>query len=265
MTIESELILSVLKLSKKGTVQKNLVAKDAHSSTAVTEELLKTLSQKGFIKLKGSFLEVAPSQRLQLVIEAIKQGVDIEHASKFLDWKEFEKMAAEAFEINGYVVNRNFRFKAGAKRWEMDLIARKRPLMVCVDCKHWQHGWSRASVIRTTEAQVGRTKALTDSLQSLTVKLELNDWDRVTLMPVMLSLIPGPFKFHDDTPIVPILQLQSFISELPAQVNFLTHFSTIVKQKDLKLTEFQQFPRLKRDQRDMIDKWLLRKETFQED
>jgi Holliday junction resolvase-like predicted endonuclease len=241
MTIESELILSVLKLSKQGTVQKNLVAKDARSSTAVTEELLKTLSQKGFIKLKGSNLEVASGQRLQLVIEAIKQGVDIEHASKFLEWKEFEKMAAEAFEINGYLVKRNFHFKARAKRWEIDILARKRPLIVCVDCKRWQHGWSRASVIRTTEAQVGRTKALTDSLQDLTVKLELNDWARVTLIPVMLSLIPGPFKFHDSTPIVPILQLQSFISELPAQVNLLTHFSTIVKEKSLKLTEFQQF------------------------
>jgi Holliday junction resolvase-like predicted endonuclease len=246
MTIESELILSVLKLSKKGAVQKNLVAKDAHSSTAVTEELLKTLSQKGFVKLKGSILEVVPGQRLQLVIEAIKQGVDIEHASKFLEWKEFEKMAAEAFEINGYLVNRNFHFKARAKRWEIDLIARKRPLIVCVDCKHWQRGWSRASIIRTTEVQVGRTKALTDSLQDFTIELELNDWARVMLIPVMLSLIPGPFKFHDNTPIVPILQLQSFIGELPAQVNLLTHFSTIVRQKNLKLTEFQQFHKLER-------------------
>ena len=241
MTIESGLILSVLKLTKKGAVQKNLVAKDAPSSTAVTEELLKTFSQKGFIQLNGNILEVTSGQRLQLAIEAIKQGVDIEHASKFLEWKEFEKMAAEAFEINGYLVKRNFHFKARARRWEIDLLARKRPLIACVDCKHWQHGWSRASVIRTTEAQVGRTKALIDSLQDLSVKLELNDWARVTLIPVMLSLIPGPFKFHDNTPIVPILQLQSFISELPAQVNLLTHFSTIVKEKSLKLTEFQQF------------------------
>jgi len=241
MTIESGLILSVLKLTKKGAVQKNLVAKDAPSSTAVTEELLKTFSQKGFIQLNGNILEVTSGQRLQLAIEAIKQGVDIEHASKFLEWKEFEKMAAEAFEINGYLVKRNFHFKARARRWEIDLLARKRPLIACVDCKHWQHGWSRASVIRTTEAQVGRTKALIDSLQDLSVKLALNDWARVTLIPVMLSLIPGPFKFHDNTPIVPILQLQSFISELPAQVNLLTHFSTIVKEKSLKLTEFQQF------------------------
>jgi Holliday junction resolvase-like predicted endonuclease len=253
MTIESKLILSVLKLTKKGAVQKDLVAKDTHSSTSVAEELLKTLCQKGFIQLKGSILEVEPGQRLQLVIEAIKQGVDIEHASKFLEWKEFEKMAAEAFEINGYLVNRNFHFKGRGKRWEIDLLARKRPLIACIDCKHWQHGWSRASVIKTTGAQVGRTKALTESLQDLTDKLELNDWTQATLIPVMLSLVPGPFKFHDNAPIVPILQLQSFISELPAQVNFLTHFSTIIKQKSKKLTEFQQFLKRKRSSRDLIN------------
>jgi Holliday junction resolvase-like predicted endonuclease len=253
MTIEGELILSVLKLTKQGAVQKDLVARDAHSSTAVTEKLLKTLYQKGFIQLKGSTLEVSLGQRLQLAIEAIKQGVDIEHVSKFLEWKEFEKMAAEAFEINSYLVNRNFYFKARSKRWEIDLLARKRPLIVCVDCKHWQHGWSMASVIKTTEAQVGRTKALTDSLQDLTDKLELNDWTRVILIPVMLSLIPGPFKFHDNTPIVPILQLQSFISQLSAEVNFLTHFSTIVKEKSIKLTEFKQFLEPKRSSRDLIN------------
>ena len=238
MTIESELILSVLKLTRRGTVQEDWVARDSRSSTAVTGKLLKTLDQKGFIHLKGGLLEVAPSQKLQLVIEAIRQGADIEHASKFLEWKEFEKMAAEAFEINGYFVNRNIRFKARGKRWEIDLLARKRPLVVCVDCKHWQHGWSRASVIRAAEAQVGRTKAFAGSLQVVTDMLELTGWARVTLVPVILSLIPSPFKFHDDTPIVPILQLQSFIIELPAQVNFLTHFSTIVKKKSAKLTEF---------------------------
>ena len=238
MTIEGELILSVLKLTKQAATQKELVAKDSHSSIAVTENLLRTLIEKGFVQLRGSMIEVAPGQRLQLTIEAIKQGIDIERASKFLEWKEFERMAAEAFGINGYMVNRNLRFKDRGKRWEIDIVARKRPLIVCVDCKHWHHGWSRASITKTAEAQVGRTKALSESLQDLTDKLELSNWTRVSLIPVILSLVPASFKFHNNTPVVPILQLQSFITELPAQVNLLTHFSTIVKQRGIKLTEF---------------------------
>jgi Holliday junction resolvase-like predicted endonuclease len=253
MAVEGALILSVLKLTKQGAVRRDLVARDAHSPIEVTEELLKTLDEKGFIHLKGSTLEIASSQRLQLAIEAIKQGVDVEHASTFLEWKEFEKMAAEVFETNGYLVNKNFYFKGRGKRWEVDLLARKRSLIVCVDCKHWHHGWNNASVIKTAESQVERTEALAESLRDLVNRLELSDWTRMILIPVVLSLIAAPFKFHDNTPIVPILQLQSFISELPAQVNFLTHFSTIVKGKGMKLTEFKQFSQSKRGSGGLIN------------
>jgi hypothetical protein len=147
-------------------------------------------------------------------------------------------MAAIAFQINHYTVERNFHFKASGKRWEMDLLACQQPLIVCVDCKRWQHGWTRASIMKASEAQVERTKALTDSLQSFTEKLGLDKWTRAMLIPIVLSLVPSAFKFHNNTPIVPILQLQSFINELPTQTGFLTYFSTIIKEKRTKLTEF---------------------------
>jgi Holliday junction resolvase-like predicted endonuclease len=190
------------------------------------------------INLNGDLLEIAPNQRLQLAIEAVKQGADIEHTSKFLEWKEFENMAATAFEINYYVVKRNFHFKVNDKRWEIDLLACKQPMIACVDCKHWQHHWSKASITKTAEVQVERTKALAESLRDFTEKIGLNSWTRARLVPMVLSLVPSTFKFHDDTPIVPILQLQSFISELPAQITSLTHFSTIIKERSTKLTEF---------------------------
>jgi hypothetical protein len=193
MRIEDEIILSVLKLTKNGLIQKDLVAKDAHTSTAVADEVLRALHEKGLIQLKGRLLEVAPSQRLQLAIEAIKQGADIEHTSKSLEWKEFEDVASIAFQINHYNVKRNFHFKACGKRWEMDLLACKQPFIACVDCKHWQHGWTRASIMKASKAQVGRTKALTDSLQNFTEKLGLDKWTRVTLIPTVLSLVPSSF------------------------------------------------------------------------
>ena len=238
MRIEDEIILSVLKLTKNGLIQRDLVAKDAHSSTSVVEEVLRALQEKGLIQLKGKLLEAAPSQRLKLAIEAIKQGADIEHTSKSIEWKEFENVAAMAFQINHYCVKRNLHFKACGRRWEMDLLACKQPLIACVDCKHWQHGWIRASVMKASEAQVERTKAFTDALQNFTEKLGLDKWTRVMLIPIVLSLIPSEVKFHNNTPIVPILQLQSFINELPMETIFLTHFSTIIKERSTKLTEF---------------------------
>jgi Holliday junction resolvase-like predicted endonuclease len=238
MHIQREIILSVLRLAKNGPVQKDLIAKDAHVSTAVADELLRTLQEKGLIQLKGRFLEIAPNQKLQLAIETIKQGADPERACRFLEWKEFENMAATAFEINNYTVKRNLHFKASGKRWEIDLLAFKQPLIACVDCKHWQHGWSRASIIKVVETQVERTQALAGSLQTFADKLGIDKWLKATLIPIVLSLVPSQFKLHNDTPIVSILQLQSFINELPAQTIFLTRFSTIIKERSAKLTEF---------------------------
>jgi Holliday junction resolvase-like predicted endonuclease len=238
MNIEREIILSVLKLTKTGSIQKDLIAKDAHTPTALADESLRTLQQKRLVQLKGKFLEASASQRLSLAVEAIKQGADKERTCKFLEWKEFENMAATAFEINHYTVRRNFQFKANNKRREIDILAFKQPLIVCVDCKHWQHGWSRASIIKATEAQVERTHALASTLPRFTEKLGIDKWTRATLVPILLSLVPSAFKFHNDTPIVSILQLQSFINELPAQTQFLTHFSTIIKERSARLTEF---------------------------
>jgi hypothetical protein len=49
-------------------------------------------------------------------------------------------------------------------------------------------------------------------------------WRQATLIPVILSLVPGPLKFYNKVPIVPILQLQNFLNELPAHTISLTHF-----------------------------------------
>ncbi|MEM2102479.1 MAG: nuclease-related domain-containing protein [Candidatus Bathyarchaeia archaeon] len=238
MQFEHEIILAVLKLAKNGPIQKNLIAKEARTSTAVTDGLLRTLNAKGFVQLKGKFLEIAPNQKLPLAVEAIRQGLDIERACKFLKWKEFENIAAEAFETNHYRVMRNFHFKACGKRWEIDLLAFNQPIIVCVDCKHWQHGWSKAAIVKTVEAQVERAQALADKLEIFVDTLGLSNWVQATLIPVVLSLIPSAFKFHNNTPVVPVLQMQNFINELPAHLHLLTRFSTIIHVKNAKLTEF---------------------------
>lgn len=238
MRFEHEIIFAVLKLAKNGPIQKNLIAKEARTPIAVTDELLRTLNAKGFIQLKGKFLEIAPDKKLSLAVEAIKQGLDIERACKHLEWQEFENIAAKAFETNYYRVMRNFHFQTFGKRWEIDLLAFKQPIIACVDCKHWHHGWSKAAIMKTAEAQVERTQALAVELGNFVDALGLTNWNQATLIPVILSLVSSAFKFYNNTPIVPVMQMQNFINELPAHLQSLTHFSTIMHADDKKLTEF---------------------------
>ncbi|MDI6905223.1 MAG: hypothetical protein QMD13_07035 [Candidatus Bathyarchaeia archaeon] len=225
MSIERELIISVLKLTKNGSISSGVVSKDAKIPSQIADNLLEKLQKRGLIYLRKNFVEADSLQRLKLTVHAIQLGADIERVSSFLQWKEFENIAAVAFKRNSYSVKKNFRFKHAGRRWEIDVIGCKRPIAICVDCKHWHHGMYPSSLKKVVEEQVQRTFALTESLPKLIDEIECASWDRVKLVPAVLSLVKGSFKFYDDVPIVPVLQLQDFLSQLPAYADSLKHFS----------------------------------------
>jgi Holliday junction resolvase-like predicted endonuclease len=225
MNIEKNLIISVLKLTKNGRVAGEIVSKDARIPSQFVKDILKKLQRDGLLYLRDKVLEADSVQRLKLAVHVIRLGADFEHVSGFLDWKEFENIASIAFEVNGYRVKRNLRFKHAGRRWEIDIVGCRKPLAVCVDCKHWHHGMYPSALRNVVEAQVERTSALAESLLKFVGGIECASWEKVKLIPAVLSLVKGRFKFYNNVPIVPVLQLQSFLTELPAHADKLKHFS----------------------------------------
>lgn len=225
MNIERELIISILKLTKNGSISSVVVSKDAKIPSQIADNLLEKLQKGGLIYLRKNFVEADSLKRLKLVVRAIQLGADIERVSSFLQWKEFENIAAVAFERNGYSVKKNFRFKHAGRRWEIDVIGCKKPIAICVDCKHWHHGMYPSTLKKIVEEQVERTFALAESLPELIGRIGCASWDRIKLVPAVLLLVTGSFKFYDNVPIVPVLQLQDFSSQLPAYADSLKHFS----------------------------------------
>jgi Holliday junction resolvase-like predicted endonuclease len=146
----------------------------------------------------------------------VQLGADLESVGSFLRWKEFEDMAAAAFERNGYIVSENLRFRHAGRRWEIDIVGCKRPIAVCVDCKHWHYGMAPSVLKKIVKRHVERIYALTESLPNLTSKIECASWNKVKLIPVVLSLFTARFKFYNNVPIVSLLQLQDFLNQLPA-------------------------------------------------
>jgi Holliday junction resolvase-like predicted endonuclease len=224
--IEAKMIISILKLTREGPVSHELIKRDANVPFDVLQKLLRKLQNNGLIYVRGKIVEASDLQRLKLAVLAVQSGVDLERVSGFLQWKEFEGMAAIAFERNGYRVEKNLRFKHGGRRFEIDIVGCKKPLAICVDCKHWHHGLNQSTLKRIVEEQVKRTSALAESLPNPAVKIECLSEAHVRLVPAVLSLVAGRFKFHDNVPIIPILQLQDFISQLPAYVDSLKYFQT---------------------------------------
>jgi len=225
MDIERNLLISILKLTREGPISNELVKKDAKISSQVAEKMLRKLKGDGLVYLHRNVVEADILQRLKLAVHAIQLGVDVENISSFLQWKEFESIAAIAFERNGYSAMKNLRFKHAGRKWEIDIVGCKKPVAICMDCKHWHHGLYPSALKRIVGEQVERTFALAESLIDLVDKIECASWDSVKLVPAVLLLVTGRFKFYDDVPVVPILQLQDFLSQLPAYADSLKHFT----------------------------------------
>jgi len=224
MAVERNLLASVLKLTKNGPIAKELIAKDAKVPIQVAEELLKKFCDAGLIELRAKTIEASSNQRVKIAIHAIELGADFERVCNLLEWIEFENIAATAFEANNFTVRRRFRFKGAGRRWEIDILAFREPIIACVDCKHWSHGWRKAAIMKAVEEQVLRTKVLSEVFPFLQKETGLIQWRQATLIPVVLSLVAGPLKFYNNVPIVPILQIQDFLNGLPAHIMLLTHF-----------------------------------------
>jgi Holliday junction resolvase-like predicted endonuclease len=225
MTVERNLIISLLKLTKEGPALTELVNREAHLPSAVTMKLLGKLQNEGLIYLKQGSVRAESGSRLKLAVQAISLGADVEHVSNLLCWQEFEEITALALKNNGYAVSNNVRFKQSGRKWEIDVVGCKKTLVVCVDCKHWQHAIAPSALKRIVDSQVRRTRALADSLPNPSLKLECTRWSYAKFMPAILSIMPSAFKFYDKVPVVPILQLQDFLNQLPAYTETLKLFT----------------------------------------
>ena len=138
MSIERKLAISLLKLTKNGSALIEAVNIDARVPFEVSTELLEKLQDEDLIYLKSDSVEIDREGRMKLAIKAASLGAAVEQVSDLLRWQEFEEIAAYALKSNGYAVKNNARFTHEGKRWEIDVVGCKRPLVICIDCKHWQ-------------------------------------------------------------------------------------------------------------------------------
>jgi Holliday junction resolvase-like predicted endonuclease len=225
MSIERELIISVLKWTRKQPISIEIVSKEAKIPHETVENLLEKLQNHGLIYLQSGLIEVNNLERLKLAVYALQLGADVERVSNYLQWQEFEQIAVVAFERNDYRVNKNIRFTYGGRKWEIDVVACKKPLVVCVDCKHWHKSMYPSATRKIVEDQVQRTSALAEVLPSISQKIGCSFWTTTTLIPTILSLMTGRVRFYDDVPIVSVIQIQDFLIQLPAHAGELRHFT----------------------------------------
>jgi hypothetical protein len=224
MSVERNLLISLLKLTQESTVLIKNVKDDAKLPLPTMKLLLKKLQEEDLISFNGESIEISTDNRLKLAVKAASLGGDVERISNLLCWQEFEAMAVFALKNNGFSVSKNVRFKHAGRKWEIDAVGCKKPLVVCIDCKHWQRAISPSVLGRVADAQAERAKALAEALPNVKLQLECTCWSKAQFVPAILSLVQGSFKFYDAIPIVPVLQLQDFLYQLPAYMYSLKSY-----------------------------------------
>jgi len=222
--IEKELIIALLRVSKGRPVLFELVKNELKLPSSLIEKLLEKLQQDGCLYLCNGLVETNTLQRLRLATRALQLGADYERVSSPLEWREFERVTAVTFEEQEYRVETNFHFTQGGHKWEIDVVGCRRPLVVCADCKHWRRGLHPSRLKKAVEEQARRTLAFSEFLPNRRARVYCASWNKAIFVPMVLSLMPVSLKFHNGTPIVPILQVRDFLTQLPMCVDSLEHF-----------------------------------------
>jgi Holliday junction resolvase-like predicted endonuclease len=224
MINEIYLLISLLKLTKNGPTLIGNVKEVVKFPSSETLKLIEKLQSEDLLKLNGDSVEIDSVNRLKLAVKAVSSGADVEAVSSFLGWQEFESITATALRNYGYTVLQNLRFKYAARKWEIDVVGCRKPVVVCFDCKDWHHWLSSSVLRRIVEAQVERTRALADTLPNVSLEIKCTEWRGAKFVPAILVLVPCLFKFWDRVPIVPVLQLQDFLNQLPFELESLKYF-----------------------------------------
>ena len=225
MSAQRDILIALLENTKKKPVDSSTLREMIRVTDEAYDTYLTHLESSGLIDEERGNITASLNQRLELAIKAVQAGGDLERVSRALGWLEFEEIVARIFEENGYDVKRRFRFQADGRRWEIDILATRRPLIVCAECKHWAKGLGNTTARRITEIHLEKVETLSRSVESLQGRMGIEGWGQATMIPMTLSLQPARERIYRRIPVVSVYGLPGFLSEFEAQMDWLASFT----------------------------------------
>jgi Holliday junction resolvase-like predicted endonuclease len=224
MPAQRDILIALLENTQKKPVDANALRETVRVTDEAYEDYMAHLASNGLIDEEKETITASLDQRLELAIRAVQSGGDLERVSRALGWLEFEEIVARIFEENGYDVKRRFRFQADGRRWEIDVLATRRPLIVCAECKHWAKGLGSTTARRIAETHLEKVATLSRNARGLQGRMGIDGWGQATMMPMALSLQPARERVYRRIPVVSVYGLPGFLSEFEAQMDWLASF-----------------------------------------
>lgn len=178
----------------------------------IFKQLLKFLYQHNIGLLeerKGKkILSFSKIDRIKTSLLSLQLGCDIQECSKLLSWKDFEYFTSELLILFEYKTKVNIILSK--PRAQLDVIGIKKNFAITIDCKHWKYN-NITSLTTYAEKQIRRT------LLWLQREKKINK-----ALPVIITLNPSNIRFINGVPIVPILNLKSFLNEFDKYEDSIT-------------------------------------------
>jgi hypothetical protein len=157
------------------------------------------------------------SARFKLAFEAVKRGA-LQQVARALTWQEFEVFSEECLQSVGFDTHKGVIVKDDSRRWQIDVIAKKGPMILAVDCKHWESPAYGSKLSKAAEHQKLAVQAL---FRQMTATGELRR-EEVLGLPVILTLFEPPSHLANGAVAVSVEQFADFLegispysSELP--------------------------------------------------
>ena len=162
------------------------------------KELLQIFLQNGIGVLDENIVDFQNSDRIKASIFAIRNGATIEDVSEFLSWQNFEELVSRVLDENGFHIQKNLILTK--PRMEIDVVGIKLGISILIDCKHWKR-MTQSALNDIVEKQVERVKSYVQKTES------------TSAIPVIVTLHQEKVNFVNQVPIVPIMELSSFLDE----------------------------------------------------
>jgi Holliday junction resolvase-like predicted endonuclease len=161
------------------------------------------------------------SAKIRAAMRAIQLGQPERSILDALTWQEFEDYVAAAFDLHDFFVHRRFRF-ATTRRFEIDVVAARKPVLFCVDCKHYGIRLGKSSILRVAvEEQIQRTEALASTFAAHQAALNCVGWQDCMLLPLLVTMLSEDLVFHESVPIVPVARLNAFLLAYHQRIDLL--------------------------------------------
>ncbi|MCS7113108.1 MAG: hypothetical protein RMJ00_01010 [Nitrososphaerota archaeon] len=154
------------------------------------------------------------SSRFKIFIFLAKHSQNLEDTASLLRWREFEYFTSMILSSLGFDTISSYRFRSSGRRWEIDVLGFREPIILAVDCKHMKRCY-RSVLGEVVDRHKARVEAFAPTVRR-SFHMIVKRWKTIRIVPIIVTLRRSGYTIIDGFPVVYISALRDFIdSALP--------------------------------------------------